>query len=289
MLGSGKELLEFCREKSCTVSEAMVLREIDLTGIDREEIQERMEEQWRIMKEAVRASLSGELRSMGGLIGGEAKKIMSRLHTGESVCGRLTAKAMAYAMGVLEVNASMGRIVAAPTAGSSGILPGTLLALQEEKGWSDAQMTQALFHAAAIGLIITEKATVAGAEGGCQAETGAASAMTAAAICELYGAGPDVSLHAAAISLQNVLGLVCDPIAGLVEEPCQKRNGMGSANALISSEMALSGIPSLIPFDEVVEAMGQVGRNMPASLRETALGGLAATPTGCRIKREMRK
>jgi len=289
MFGNGKELLAFCEENKMSISQAMIQRECDLFETPEAEARQHMFQQWQVMESSVADALSQDLTSMGGLIGGEAKKLMKRQRAGVSVCGDITAKAVAYAMGVLEVNASMGVIVAAPTAGSSGILPGTLKALQEKHNWDDEQMTSALFCAAAVGLIISEKATVAGAEGGCQAETGSAAAMTAAAICELVGASPGVSLHAAAICLKNVMGQVCDPIAGLVEAPCQKRNGIGAANALISAEMALAGIPSLIPFDEVVEAMGHVGRSLPESLRETALGGVAATPTGCLYKERLKQ
>lgn len=289
MFGNGQELLLFCTEKNIPISQAMILRESSLFETPPETVKQRMLQQWRVMEASVSNALTQDLTSMGGLIGGEAKKLMKRQRSGESVCGDLTAKAVAYAMGVLEVNASMGVIVAAPTAGSSGILPGTLKALQEKYCWDDQEMTAALFCATAVGLIISEKATVAGAEGGCQAETGSAAAMTSAAICELMGASPEVSLHAAAICLKNVMGQVCDPIAGLVEAPCQKRNGIGAANALISAEMALAGIPSLIPFDEVVEAMGHVGRSLPESLRETALGGVAATPTGCLYKEKLKE
>lgn len=197
--------------------------------------------------------------------------------------GPLVSKAIGAAMGVMEVNTSMGLIVAAPTAGSCGILPGSILTTAEHYGWSDDQILEALFVAGAIGMLITRNATVSGAEGGCQAETGSAAAMAAAGIVAVLGGTPHQTLDAAATALKNVMGLVCDPIAGLVESPCQKRNALGTANALISAEITLAGIPSIIPFDEVVEAMYRVGRRMPMELRETALGGIANTPTGCAI------
>jgi L-serine dehydratase len=177
----------------------------------------------------------------------------------------------------------MGLIVAAPTAGSSGVIPGVFLAVQEAFSLSDETMTLAVFNAGAIGYLITTNATVSGAEGGCQAEVGAASAMAASAICELMGGSASQCLDAASTALTNVLGLVCDPIAGLVEAPCQKRNAMGASNALISAEMTLCGVRHLIPFDETVEAMYRVGKSMPSELRETAMGGMAATPTACQI------
>lgn len=196
-------------------------------------------------------------------------------------------KAVAAAMAVLEVNASMGQVVAAPTAGSCGILPGVLVTLGEELHLDDDELTKALFTASAIGLIVSKNATVAGAEGGCQAETGTAAAMAAASAIELLGGSPEEVLHGAAMTFKNILGLVCDPIAGLVESPCVKRNAIGAANALISTDMALAGIKSIIPFDEVVDAMYKVGKSMPVELKETALGGLAATPTGKRLAKEI--
>ena len=186
-----------------------------------------------------------------------------------------------YSMAVLEVNASMGLIVAAPTAGSSGIVPGLLLALQEEYDRTDEDMIRALFTASAVGYLAMRNATVAGAVGGCQAEVGVASAMAAAAAVELMGGSPQQALGAASTALANLLGLVCDPIAGLVEAPCQSRNGIGAANALTCAEMALAGIEQMIPFDEMLETMYHVGRGLPAELRETALGGCAATKTAC--------
>lgn len=236
-----------------------------------------------IMKNAVHKSLTEDIKSMGGLIGGEAKKLIKQIENNKNISGLTTSKAMAYAMGVLEVNASMGLIVAAPTAGSCGIIPGVLTAIQEAHGFTDEQMTKALFTAAGIGIVVTMNATVAGAEGGCQAETGSAAAMASAAVCELMGGTPKQCLDAAAICIKNIMGLICDPIAGLVEAPCQKRNAIGATNSLISAEMTLAGIDSIIPFDEVVESMYKVGRSMPVELRETALGGVAATATGCTL------
>jgi L-serine dehydratase len=190
-------------------------------------------------------------------------------------------------MAVLEVNASMGQVIAAPTAGSCGILPGVLIPLGDRLSMDSNKVIKAIFTASAIGMIVTQNATVSGAEGGCQAETGTAAAMAAAAGVELMGGSPEQSVHAAAMTIKNILGLVCDPIAGLVECPCVKRNAIGTANALISIDMAMAGIKSVIPFDEVVDAMYRVGKSMPATLRETAEGGLAATPTGQRIMKEI--
>lgn len=284
---NGSTLLKSCHRHQCTISEAMLKRETTYLENTPEETEGRMHHAWEIMKDAVRTALEKELTSVGGLIGGEARKLNARRLAGKSISGPLTAKAIAYAMGVLEVNASMGLIVAAPTAGSSGVLPGVLLAIQEEHGFSDAEMEKALFNAGAIGYIISRNATVAGAEGGCQAEVGAASAMAASALTELFSGTPQMCLGAAANAISNLLGLVCDPIAGLVEAPCQKRNAIGASNAIISAEIALSGVENLIPFDEAVSAMLQVGRRLAPELRETALGGMAATPTGCALCKQI--
>ena len=280
---NGKELLEICRQQNCSISRAMIEREIRYFSSDEESIRARMRHSYDIMKEAVEEGQTQEIHSMGGLIGGEAKKITARRKETEPICGSMIPKAMSYAMGVLEVNASMGLIVAAPTAGSSGVIPGVFRALQEEYHFSDEEMIEALFNAGAVGYLITYNATVAGAEGGCQAEIGAAAAMAASAAVQLMGGTPKQCLEAASSVIGTMLGLVCDPIGGLVEAPCQKRNAVGASNALVCAEMTLSGVGNLIPFDEMVEAMYKVGRSLPYELRETALGGVAATPTACEL------
>lgn len=199
------------------------------------------------------------------------------------MCGETVSRAICYAMGVLEVSASMGLIVAAPTAGASGVLPGVLIALQEQYGLTERQMLDALLVASAIGVVVAENSGISGAAGGCQAEVGTASAMAAASSVYLMGGSLEQCFAAAGLAIQNMLGLVCDPIAGLVEAPCQARNAAGTSNALVSAELVLAGVPEVIPFDEVVEAARQVGHALPESLRETALGGIAATPTACRL------
>ena len=287
---SGKELLSLCQKNSATIAEMMLAREVEEFEISKEEALSKMRLSWEIMKACVAEGQKNEQRSMGGLIGGEAKKLSRRRIKYGSLLGDTAGKAMSYAMGVLEVNASMGLIVAAPTAGSSGVLPGVLLALQEQFRFSDDEMVMALFHAGAIGYLATLNATVAGAEGGCQAEIGTAAAMAASAACGLFKASPAVCLDAAAITMATMLGLVCDPIGGLVEAPCQKRNGVAAVNALTACEMALSGVNSIVPYDEMLEVMLRVGKSLPYELRETALGGVAAAPAAleacknCRFK-----
>lgn len=278
---TGEDLLCLCHEKKKKISEIMLEIEKRNTESSQDKILEKMSQSYQVMKKAIDKSLAEDIKSMGGLIGGEAKKLFYQINEKKNLCGTILSKAMTYAMGVLEVNASMGLIVAAPTAGSCGILPGVFRSIQEEYDFSDAQMELALFNAAAIGIIIIKNATVSGAEGGCQAETGSAAAMAASAVCELMGGSPEQCLDAAGIALKNIMGLICDPIAGLVEAPCQKRNAIGAANALVSAELVLAGVPSLIPFDESVSAMYKVGKMLPFELRETALGGIATSPTGC--------
>ena len=280
---SGQELLEMCEKYNMTIHELCLEREVELSGLSKEEIRAKMQHSLNIMKAATEKAVEEDIKSVGGLIGGEAKKLTIFRNNSKSVCGPLMNKALAAAMGTMEVNASMGLIVAAPTAGSCGILPGAVVTIGKEYDMTDEQMLDALFTASAIGAIITRNATVAGAEGGCQAETGAAAAMAAAGVVEMMGGTPKQAVHAASHCLQNVMGLVCDPIAGLVEAPCQGRNAIGVANALISAELCLAGILNIIPFDETVEAMYKVGKGLPAELRETALGGVAATCTGCSI------
>ena len=285
---SGKEIVNLSNIEGKKIYELMIEREMELRDATESEIRENMATSLNIMKKAIEDSITKDIKSISGLIGGDAKKIYENESIqGGSICGFMMKKAIAYSMGVLEVNASMGKIVAAPTAGSSGIIPGTLIALQEEHDLSDTVIINALITSSAIGLIVSKNATVAGAEGGCQAETGTAAAMAAGAIVEMMGGTVEQSFHAAATSLKNILGLVCDPIAGLVEAPCEKRNAIGASNALISAEMALCGVESIIPFDEVVDAMYKIGRSLPFELKETALGGLADTETGRRLKEEI--
>ena len=278
---NAKELLALCREKSLPISEVMRQREILLGETTAESVDQRMDRVLEIMKDAAFSPIKDPVISMGGLIGGEARRLCEFHDLGKSLCGNVLGKGITYAMATLETNASMGLIVASPTAGSAGIVPGLMLALQEVYGFSDKKIRQALFNAGAIGYLAMRNATVAGAVGGCQAEVGIASAMAASAAVELLGGTPLQCSYAASTVLMNMLGLVCDPVGGLVEYPCQNRNAAGVSNALIAAEMSLAGITQFIPLDEMIDTMYAVGKKLPAELRETALGGCAATPSAC--------
>ena len=278
---NAKELLALCQEKTLPISEVMRQREILLGETTAEIVDQRMDRVLEIMKDAAFSPIKDPVISMGGLIGGEARKLCEFHDLGKSLCGNVLGKGITYAMATLETNASMGLIVASPTAGSAGIVPGLMLALQEVYGFSDEKIRQALFNAGAIGYLAMRNATVAGAVGGCQAEVGIASAMAASAAVELLGGTPLQCTYAASTVLMNMLGLVCDPVGGLVEYPCQNRNAAGVSNALIAAEMSLAGITQFIPLDEMIDTMYAVGKKLPAELRETALGGCAATPSAC--------
>ena len=278
---SAVELLELCRQTQCPISEVMRRRECELGETTRDQVDHRMAKVLEIMRASAALPLKKPSKSMGGLIGGESKKLYDHAARGKAICGDILQRAMTYAMGVAEVNASMGLIVAAPTAGSAGIVPGLLLALQDCYKISDDRLVDALFNAGAVGYLAMRNATVAGAVGGCQAEVGVAAAMAASATVELMGGTPEQCMDAGSTVLMNLLGLVCDPVGGLVEYPCQNRNAAGVANALIAAELALSGVKQLIPFDEMLETMYAVGRRIPIELRETALGGCATAPSAC--------
>lgn len=278
---SAKELLDLCDATRLPISEVMRRRETALGEPSGAEVQRRMARAWDIMRESATQPLKKHIKSMGGLIGGEAAMLNDHNARGKSVAGDVLTRAMAYSMAVLEVNASMGLIVAAPTAGSAGVVPGLLLALQKVYGFPDEKIIDVLFNAGAVGYLAMRNATVAGAVGGCQAEIGVAAAMAASAAVELMGGEPRQCLDAASTVLMNMLGLVCDPVGGLVEYPCQNRNAAGVANALVAAELALAGTRQLIPFDQMLDAMFSVGKRIPVELRETALGGCAATPSAC--------
>lgn len=280
---SAKELLTLCQTHHSSISNIMLQREIQVGEMPKDIVIDKLNIALDIMKNASHAPLTSPQKSIGGLLGGEAKNLHEHSTQTSPLCGATLSKALAYSIAVLEMNATMGLIVAAPTAGSSGVIPGVLLATQEDYNLSKDKLISGLLNTSAIGYIIMRNASVSGAEAGCQAEVGSASAMAASALVELLGGTPDMCLQAASLALSNLLGLVCDPIAGLVESPCQSRNAIGVSNAFTCAQLALSGITHPIPFDEMVEAMYRVGRALPFELRETAMGGNAATPTGCAL------
>lgn len=284
-----KELMELSDQNNISMAEAVIRSEMALTEKSETEIKEKMRQNLEVMKEAVNQGLNENIKSVSGLTGGDAKLFENYRNANETLTGKIVSKAIARSLAVAEVNASMGRIVAVPTAGSCGILPGTLLAFSEEKKIDDGSLIDALFLAAGIGIVIAKQASISGAIGGCQAECGSASAMAAAAMTYLCGGSNAQIAEAVAINLKCILGLVCDPVAGLVEVPCIKRNAMGAVNAIAAAEMAIAGVRSIIPADEVIKAMGKVGKALPESLRETALAGLAVTPTGCRLKKQLQE
>ncbi|WP_425447529.1 L-serine ammonia-lyase, iron-sulfur-dependent, subunit alpha [Dethiothermospora halolimnae] len=284
---SGNELIDLCNRENKKIWEIMINREEEISGNSKEEIYNAMVNNLKVMEDSVKKGFEEDIKSVSGLIGGEAKLLKERYENNKTVSGTIMLKAVSSSMAVLEVNASMGRIIAAPTAGSCGIIPGVFITIGDEFDIDDDTLVKGLFTASAIGYIVAKNATVSGAEGGCQAETGTAAAMTAAAIVEIMGGDIHQCLDAASMTFKNIMGLVCDPVAGLVEVPCLKRNAIGAANALISVDMALAGIKSIIPFDEVVEAMYSVGKSLSHDLKETSLGGIAASKTGKKLSKEI--
>lgn len=275
---------ESCKKK---ISEIVLAEQAQTTEQPQERLFSDMKKRFHVMKQSVKEGMAPDLRSSSGLSGGSAAKMKSAVEQGRNHFGSLFGNAMAMALAVAESNSCMGRIVAAPTAGSCGVLPAALISVMEDKSLPEDEVVMSMFTASAIGMVIAKNASIAGAEGGCQAEVGTASAMAAGALTELLGGTPSMVCHSCAIALKNILGLVCDPVAGLVEVPCIKRNAMGVANAFTACELACAGITSVIPTEEVIQAMNQIGKEMNSSLKETAEGGLAATLTGCRLCQEI--
>lgn len=284
---SGEELLEICEKENISLSEYAIRYEIEEKGLTREEVLEKMRKNLHVMMNAANEGREKEVYSLSGLIGGDGYKINNYAKKRKTLTGNATNIAMAMALSSSEVNASMGKIVACPTAGSCGILPAVILATGEQLELTEDELIKGLLAAGAVGMIIGMNATLAGAEGGCQAECGSASAMGAAAAVEMMGGTPKMSLDAGSIILQNVLGLVCDPVAGLVEIPCAKRNAQGAITALCTADMVMAGVEAKIPFDDAVSAMYKVGKSLPAELRETAQGGIAITKTGLALKEKV--
>ena len=277
---NAEELIRLCHENDVPVSEAMINREMQLGRVRREDVLDHTDKCLRVMNISVERPVVDPIRSMGGLIGGEAAKL-SQLDSSKAICGPVLHKAIINALAVAETNASMGVIVAAPTAGSAGVLPAALMAMYENCDINLDTIRRGLINAGAIGYICTRNGSVSGAEAGCQAEVGSASAMAASAVVEMLGGTPEQCCNAASIALSNLLGLVCDPVRGLVEVPCQTRNAIGAVGAFTAAELALAEVGPRIPLDEMIHITHDVGKSLPVSLRETAKGGCAVAPSLC--------
>lgn len=282
-----EDIIREAEEKNCKISEIILNDQASEMGVSEDELLQMMEKNLNTMQESIRNGLDKDLKSASGLSGGNSSKILEWSQKGDTLIGSGFTKAVSYAVSVSEYNACMGRIVAAPTAGSCGIIPAVLVSTMELHNKSKEEVVRSLFTAAGFGIIIAKNASISGAEGGCQAECGAAAAMAAAAAVELMGGNPEMCGYACTFALKNSMGLVCDPVAGLVEVPCVKRNAGLTAVALASAEMALAGVKSVIPADEVIDALRNVGVNMSYTLKETALGGIAATKTAKRLEEEI--
>ncbi|AQR79559.1 L-serine ammonia-lyase, iron-sulfur-dependent, subunit alpha [Paenibacillus larvae] len=277
------DLIKLTEERQVKISRIMLEREMSLREKTSDEILQLMDTNLTVMEKAIEKGLKGVV-SLSGLTGGDAVLLQRYIASGNSLAGPLILDGMSKAIATNEVNAAMGIICANPTAGAAGVVPGALFAVKEKLKPTRMQMLEFLLTAGAFGFVIANNAFVSGAAGGCQAEVGSATGMAAAAIVEMAGGTPQQSAEAMSIALKNMLGLVCDPVAGLVEVPCVKRNGIGTSTAIVAADMALAGIKSRIPSEEVIKAMYEVGLSMPKSLRETADGGLAATPTGRKLE-----
>lgn len=286
MFNSIAQLIDMANSENKSISEIMMEQEMRVSKRSYLEVYQDMERNLDVMQNAVDEGIGG-VASKTGLTGHDAVKMKKYIESGKGLSGDMNLLAIAYAVSTNEVNAAMGKICATPTAGSAGVVPGVLFALNEQRDLSREDMVRFLFTSGALGFVVANNASISGAAGGCQAEVGSASAMAAASLVEAAGGTPEQSGHAFAIALKNMLGLVCDPVAGLVEVPCVKRNAAGASNALTAADMALAGIESRIPADEVIEAMYKIGLTMPSALRETGRGGLAATPTGNRLMQEI--
>ncbi|ARK31040.1 L-serine ammonia-lyase, iron-sulfur-dependent, subunit alpha [Halalkalibacter krulwichiae] len=274
------ELIELAESESKTIANVMIEQEVEVTGRPRELIIKQMKNNLKVMKEAVERGISERVQSVSGLTGGDAILLQEYMKKGQFLSSETVLDAVSKAVATNEVNAAMGTICATPTAGSAGVVPGVLFGMVNKLQPTEEQMVDYLFTAGAFGFVVANNASISGAAGGCQAEVGSATGMAAAALVQLAGGTPSQSAEAMAIALKNMLGLVCDPVAGLVEVPCVKRNAIGASIAIVAADMALAGITSRIPCDEVIDAMYKIGQTMPEALRETAQGGLAATPTG---------
>ena len=279
------ELVELAQKANCPISQIVIQWEMENNFVAEEKQRAMMLKNWQVMEESLKRGLTNYEKSVSGLTGGDAVKLYAyRQHgyTGEAVLS-----AAASAVGVSEVNAVMGRIVACPTAGSCGIVPAAIYAAAEKNGNNIDEIVDALFTASGIGMVVEANASIAGAYGGCQAECGTAAGMAAGALVQLAGGTPEIVGNAVALAIKNLLGLACDPVAGLVEVPCVKRNGFIAVHAMVAADMAMAGVKSVIPVDDVIDAMNRIGRSMPSSIKETAEGGLATTKTGLRLTKEI--
>ena len=279
------ELAELAQKANCPISQIVIQWEMENNFVAEEKQRAMMLKNWQVMEESLKRGLTNCEKSVSGLTGGDAVKLYAyRQHgyTGEAVLS-----AVASAVGVSEVNAVMGRIVACPTAGSCGIVPAAIYAAAEKNGNNIDEIVDALFTASGIGMVVEANASIAGAYGGCQAECGTAAGMAAGALVQLAGGTPEIVGNAVALAIKNLLGLACDPVAGLVEVPCVKRNGFIAVHAMVAADMAMAGVQSVIPVDDVIDAMNRIGRSMPSSIKETAEGGLATTKTGLRLTKEI--
>ena len=291
MFKNASGILKLCKKHRLPISEIVIRYEMEIAQSTHKEVMDKMRKVASVMQEAIAGGIHTPKKSLSGMSGGSAGKIIQYMDgsrkRAKPFLNELGVRAMAYAIATGETNACMGRIAAFPTAGGSGVIPGVIMAIKEVESLSEEKVLRGLFAASAIGIVIAENATLSAAAAGCQAEVGAANSCAAAAAVEMHSGTPEQAMTAAAIAMKSALGLVCDPLGGLVEVPCIKRNALGTQHALGAADLALAGVTSYIPFDEVVEAMWNIGRLMSPKLRETALGGLAVTPTGMRIRKHL--
>lgn len=280
-------MLEILEKEKLSIFQYTIKEEIEQSGRSEKEVRDEMAQIVQVMKKSTHNALNEPVYSVSGFTGGDAYLYEKYREDNKAIVGDLISHSVAMALSCSETNAAMGVIVACPTAGSCGIVPAAVLATAQKYNFDDEKMIDALFTASGIGVLIGKNATVAGAEGGCQAECGSAGAMAAGAVVEMMGGTPKQAFHAAAMVFKTVMGLICDPVAGLVEIPCIKRNATGTANALVCADLALAGVESYIPFDEVLDTMYIVGKTLPEAFRETAKGGVAITPTGLKLQKQL--
>lgn len=286
MFSKADEIIKICNDRNIAIHELVLEQELKTSKLSKEEIRGELAKMFEVMEGSASAYLEEPSVTNMGMIDGFANKMFEYSKTDNTITGSFLVQTMAMAFSTLELSSTMGKIVASPTAGSSGILPAALLSLKRKNGYDTEQIVNAMLTAIGLAKIIGRYGSFAGAEGGCQAETGSAASMAAGAVTYLYGGTPEQCFHAGSIAFVNVLGLVCDPIAGLVEYPCTFRNASGVMNAFLSADMALAGVKSIVPYDEVCQAVGEVGAGLPFALRESGLGGLAGTNTGRKIREE---